>query len=265
MILSFTKYHGSGNDFILIDQRSTDWIPKKDEIAWLCNRRLGIGADGLIVLTEKTGFDFGMIYYNSDGRESSMCGNGGRCLVAEAARLGRISNKAYFHASDGGHEAIILNSSGNISEIRLFMAGCHSLREYEDGIFLNTGSPHFVRFVDSTEDINVIEKGRELRYEARFAPEGSNVNFVSIHPDYLDVRTYERGVEDETLSCGTGVTASALAAALINPVNRGYYHIKTRGGELKVGFHQSGRSFDNIWLEGPACFVFSGKILTHDQ
>jgi len=260
MKIPFSKFEGTGNDFIIIDKRALLWEPTTAEVAAHCDRHYGIGADGLILLSDKPGFDFDMKYYNSDGRESTLCGNGGRCMVAMAAKLGLIKEKALFHAMDGMHEARILNRDGNIFEIRLKMNDSGLNKLFDDGYFIHTGSPHFIRFVDDVRVINVFSEGKAIRYEDRFAPDGVNVDFVTWHPDYLDIRTYERGVENETLSCGTGATAAALAAAIRHPVNSGNYKIKTTGGNLKISFHQSGKMFTDIWLEGPASFVFSGEI-----
>ena len=265
MKISFSKYHGTGNDFIIIDNRELAWEPSTAEAANLCDRNFGIGADGLMLLSAIPDADFSMKYYNSNGLESTMCGNGGRCMAAYAAKLGLIKNNARFLAVDGLHEAVILNPGDHSAEVRLKMSDSRINREFEDGFFIQTGSPHFIKFVDDVKSINVFSEGRALRYEDRFAPGGTNVDFVSIHPDYLEVRTYERGVENETLSCGTGATAAAIAAAFQQPFNSGLYKIKTRGGNLKVGFHKSGKMFTDIWLEGPASFVFSGEIRINDK
>ncbi len=265
MIISFTKYHGTGNDFIIIDHRRKDWEPETDVVAKLCDRHYGIGADGLMLLSSSPGYDFSMKYYNSDGRESTMCGNGGRCITAEAARLGLITHRARFHAIDGPHEAIILNHQERLSMVQLKMTDSRINTTFDDGLFLDTGSPHFIKFVENIADVDVFAEGRILRYEERFAPGGTNVNFVKIHPDHLEVRSYERGVENETLSCGTGATASALATAVMQPGNAGFFRVKTRGGELTISFIQSGTTFRDIWLEGPAKMVFSGEIVIKDK
>jgi diaminopimelate epimerase len=259
MKVLFSKYHGTGNDFIIVDNRVLQWEPALPEVSLLCNRHFGIGADGLMLLYEKSGYDFAMTYYNSDGNESTMCGNGGRCMTAFAKSLGLITNIAHFWAVDGNHESEI---SGDASSLiyRLKLKDTRIEKRFADGLFLNTGSPHFVKFVDDAAKTNVVGEGRALRNDARFAPGGTNVDFVEMKADALVVRTYERGVEDETLSCGTGVTASAIAAACGNPRNPGFYHIETRGGPLKVSFKQDGDLFTDIWLEGPATFVFKGEI-----
>ena len=259
MKIPFSKYHGSGNDFIIIDNRLIHWKPTIQQVSFLCNRHFGIGSDGLMLLSDKPGFDFFMSYYNSDGNESTMCGNGGRCMTAFAKTLGLVSYRANFWAVDGCHEAEISeNPSENIYRIK--MRDTRIEKIYDDGFFLNTGSPHFVRFVNDATNTDVFNFGRELRRDVRFAPEGTNVDFVEVQDVSLFVRSYERGVENETLSCGTGVTASAIVAAFINPANPGFYDIKTLGGVLKVSFTRTGELFSEIWLEGPAKFVFAGEI-----
>jgi len=260
MILPFRKYHGTGNDFILIDNRVPGWSPATKQVAFLCDRHLGIGADGLMLLSEQPGYDFGMRYFNSDGNESSMCGNGGRCITFFAQSLGLIRDSARFHAIDGEHLAEITGTDQQTTVVRLKMTDTVIGQEYREGVFLDTGSPHLVVFVPDVEAIDVFHDGGLLREDQRFAPGGTNVDFVQKGKDHIFVRTYERGVENETLSCGTGVTASALATAFRYPGNPGYCQIKTRGGALKVSFLQHGASFSNIWLEGEATYVFSGKV-----
>ena len=259
MKIQFSKYQGTGNDFVIIDNRMMHWVPTVLQVSMLCDRHNGIGADGLMLLNDKDGFNFAMTYYNSDGHESTMCGNGGRCMTAFAKSLGLVSHWAHFWAVDGGHEAeIVDNSPGCIYKIK--MRDTRIEKIYDDGFFLNTGSPHFVRFVNDATNTDVFNFGRELRRDVRFAPEGTNVDFVEVQDVSLFVRSYERGVENETLSCGTGVTASAIVAAFINPANPGFYDIKTLGGVLKVSFTRTGELFSEIWLEGPAKFVFAGEI-----
>ena len=258
MNVLFYKYQGTGNDFIIIDNRnnSIGAIPKQT-IEKLCNRRFGIGADGLMLLQNKAAYDFEMVYYNSDGNESSMCGNGGRCIVAFAQSLNLITDRAKFSASDGDHEAIV--KSGCIS---LKMNDVKNIEKNTDFYFLNTGSPHYVRFVDDIASYSVFEEGKKIRNNNRFKAAGTNVNFIEKTGEELFVRTYERGVEAETYSCGTGVTAAALVAS-VNDIATGnnYCNIKTLGGSLKVKFNKlSDYTFSDIWLEGPATFVFKGKI-----
>jgi diaminopimelate epimerase len=257
MKIPFSKYHGTGNDFIIIDNRLLHWEPTSEMVAMLCDRHFGIGADGLMLLSEKTGFMFAMTYYNCDGNESTMCGNGGRCMVAFARSLGLAGCMTRFWAVDGIHEAEIFDNQPE-TIYRLQMKDTSISKTNDDGLFLDTGSPHFVRFVDDATHTDVFNLGRELRHDARFSPGGTNVDFVEVQDKALFVRSYERGVENETLSCGTGATASAIASASRNPVNNGFYDIKTPGGPLKVSFVQKGDQFTDIWLEGPARFVFSG-------
>jgi diaminopimelate epimerase len=259
MKILFSKYHGTGNDFIIIDNRGLFWEPTVQQVSFLCDRHFGIGADGMMLLSEKSGYDFAMNYYNADGNESTMCGNGGRCMTAFARSLELVGSTAHFWAIDGFHEASILDSSPGYL-YRLKMKDTHIGIKYADGLYLDTGSPHFVMVVDDAAAIDVFNTGRKLRNDKRFVPGGTNVDFVEFQDEKLFVRTYERGVENETLSCGTGATASAIAHAYANPVNPGFYHIKTLGGALKVRFKQSGNEFTDIWLEGPVEFVFSGEI-----
>jgi diaminopimelate epimerase len=258
MQLNFFKYQGTGNDFIIIDNRDKKF-PRENTamVEKLCNRRFGIGADGLMLLQSAVGYDFEMVYYNSDGKESSMCGNGGRCIVEFARTLGLVKDNAFFLASDGEHEAFV--KPGFIS---LKMNNVTKVETGSSHYYLNTGSPHFVVFVNDVENYNVYEKGREIRYNDRFKEEGTNVNFVEKQNDDLFVRTYERGVEAETYSCGTGVTAAALVAALKNvSTAQDHCNIKTLGGNLKVKFKKHyDNSFTDVWLEGPATFVFKGEI-----
>lgn len=255
--LSFFKYQGAGNDFILLDNRAGDIRLSEDEIARLCHRRFGIGADGLMLLEAAPDADFRMVYFNADGRESSMCGNGGRCIAAFAKRLGIVEEDASFHASDGRHEARI-ERDGTVS---LHMNDVHSISHEQGRALLDTGSPHCILWVENLNDAEVVEEGRRIRHEAQFAPGGVNVNFVHRDSDdALSVRTYERGVEDETLSCGTGVTAAAIAAS-VNAVGSFSYDINTPGGRLQVMFEKdSSGSARKVMLRGPAVFVFEGTI-----
>ena len=261
MECAFYKYHGTGNDFIIIDDRSLKFDYDEDSIAKICNRRFGVGADGLILLRNSEPCNFRMIYFNSDGKEGTMCGNGGRCVVAFAKFLGIIEEKAHFIAIDGEHQAEVLKSNEYDSTIKLKMQDVSDVDFSNEEFFINTGSPHHVKFVEDIKNVNVFDEGKKIRFGKNYKKiGGTNVNFVQKDNKNLIVRTYERGVEDETLSCGTGVTASALAAALkFNSEN--YFYIKTLGGDLKVSFKKSGNSFTNIWLEGPAKLVFKGGII----
>ncbi len=261
MHLTFHKYQGTGNDFILIDQRRHQYLERTDEalIQYLCDRRFGIGADGLILLQHKKGYHFEMLYFNADGRPSSMCGNGGRCITAFARQLDIIQQSAHFLAIDGPHQALIKADGW----VELKMADVQEVESGEDYYLLDTGSPHYVIMVEDIDDINVVENGQAIRYSRRFRKEGVNVNFVERQAGgSLLVATYERGVEDETLSCGTGVTAAALAYAL-ETADKGLkqLRLRTKGGDLAVRFHkQADGSFADIWLAGPATHVFEGYI-----
>lgn len=253
MNLSFYKYQGTGNDFVMIDDRN-EIFPEKDLklVQLLCDRKFGIGADGLILIRNKEDFDFEMIYFNADGSQS-MCGNGARCAVAFSKFLGIIEEKTSFLAIDGPHTAEI--SDGLVS---LGMGDVSSLANADQDFFVNTGSPHHVRFVENVEEYPVVTTGAEIRYSKTYEPKGTNVNFVTpISTDQIHVRTYERGVENETLSCGTGVTACALVYGYQNRLNE--VKIKTPGGDLKVQFVAAADgSFKNIVLIGPAEQVFQG-------
>ena len=262
MTLNFAKYQGTGNDFVLIDDRAN---PGRDEtfpaanqalVERLCHRRFGIGADGLILLRNDPDYDFRMVYFNADGAEGSMCGNGGRCIVRFAHDLGLFESETRFIAVDGEHVAVVCEE-----DIFLKMSAVSGIEERDSLTFLNTGSPHVVRFVDDLESLDVVAEGRTIRYHSAFQPGGTNVNFAQVIDDNtLFVRTYERGVEDETYSCGTGVTAVALVAhqqlSMPDPV-----FIQTLGGNLRVSFNaHPNNQFDNIYLIGPAKRVFAGTI-----
>lgn len=254
--MEFFKYQGTGNDFVIIDDRQ-DSFPTEDHqlVNKLCDRKFGIGADGLILLKNDDRSDFRMKYYNADGNESSMCGNGGRCIVAFAQFLGVIKETTIFNAIDGLHEAKINNSY-----VELKMSDVSGIENYNGDWILNTGSPHYIQFVENFEAIDVYSKGKSIRYNDRFSKEGINVNFIKKDEQFLQVATYERGVENETLSCGTGVTAAALIYGHLNP-DFNDISIQTKGGELNVKFNsnQNG-SFSNIWLGGPTERVFKGEI-----
>ena len=252
----FYKYQGTGNDFVMIDNRQ-EFFPKNDTklIAHLCDRRFGIGADGLILLENDNLSDFRMVYFNSDGSESTMCGNGGRCLVAFAKYLGIINSETTFVAVDGPHEAHI---NGDI--VRLKMQNVEEVREKPLYSFLDTGSPHHVQLVDSLDTFDVKTEGAKLRY-GLYGKSGSNINFVSQSDDTsFAVRTYERGVENETLSCGTGVTAVALAMHSLGKTQANAVKIKTVGGDLDVDFKTENGMYKEIFLEGPAKLVFKGEV-----
>jgi diaminopimelate epimerase len=258
MKIEFHKYQGTGNDFILLDNRKNlyDDISQK-QVAFICDRHFGIGADGLMLLNLKEGYDFEMKYYNADGAEGSLCGNGSRCMIKFAEKLGIHKNIYHFLAADGAHEAEI-----DMNDIvRLKMSPVNKVESDLNHFVLNTGSPHYVKHTGDIMKMEVKNTGRMIRNSKEFEKEGINVNFVeTIDNDTIYVRTYERGVEDETLSCGTGVTASALVSAHNdNGFNR--VEVKTPGGNLSVEFDKKDDNhFENIWLIGPADFVFKGEI-----
>lgn len=255
MEITFNKYQGTGNDFVMIDDR-LEAFPEKDLdlVQKLCDRRFGIGADGLILIRNRQGYDFEMIYFNADGSQS-MCGNGARCAVAFSKFLGIIDQHTSFWAIDGAHEAQMAGDW-----VELGMRDVLSLSNAGVDFFVNTGSPHHVRYVENVAEYPVFEEGRKIRYSSEYAPGGTNVNFVTpISQTEIFVRTYERGVEDETLSCGTGVTACALVYGFQNQLNE--VNIKSPGGKLKVKFTKAADgSFTDILLIGPAEQVYEGKI-----
>ena len=258
MKLHFYKYQATGNDFVMIDNRSAQHSFSKDQIEKICHRKYGIGADGLMLIEKHPSLDFNLVYYNSDGSQS-LCGNGSRAAVRMASALGLVNGKAKFNAYDGLHTAELLSSG----IVKLKMNDVQTTSAIGEDYFINTGSPHFIRFVKNIEQFPVVEEGRKIRYSDAHKPGGTNVNFVELLPDNtIFVRTYERGVEDETLSCGTGVVASALAASLkgyMTPVS-----VKTLGGELSVAFNSQqtgqGGTFNDIFLIGPAKMVFEGDL-----
>jgi diaminopimelate epimerase len=257
-MIHFHKYQGTGNDFIILDNRNWSFTSlNTEQIKGLCDRRFGIGADGLMLLNNKEGYDFEMKYYNADGREGSMCGNGGRCLVKFAYNVGIHRDLYKFLASDGEHEAEI-DDKGIVS---LKMKDVDGVEESHGDYILNTGSPHYIKIVSEVMDVDVFAKGMDIRYSPRFAKEGINVNFVEqVKEDSIIVRTYERGVEDETFSCGTGVTAAALVC-FHNARGFNEVTVQTKGGKLSVEFDRvAENSFRDIWLCGPAEKVFEGDI-----
>jgi diaminopimelate epimerase len=258
MTLFFSKYQGTGNDFIIIDNRNQTFSQAEEVIHFLCHRQLGVGADGLMLISNHETLDFSMKYFNADGKEGSMCGNGGRCISAYYYNIIAPKKHLTFHAFDGEHHAEIIETKKNQTSISLQLSDVENIKNISDGFLLNTGSPHFVKFVENVEAIDVRVLGKELRYRDLFSPQGVNVDFVEFRNDKLYVRTYERGVEDETLSCGTGVTASAIAASFIKDVSE--FDIITRGGNLQVSFQKNEDSFSNIWLTGLATFIYSGQI-----
>ena len=256
MTINFSKYHSTGNDFVILDNRN-DIIKKKNKktIRSICQRRFGVGSDGLILLQNHKDVDFEMLYFNADGALSTLSGNGARCVVSYAKELGIIDNECKFIAADGEHTAII-----NGKVVKLKLCDVNEIEEDGDYFVLNTGSPNYVTIHTHLDKIDVSIVGKQIRNNERFKKEGINVNFVEIQYDNkLFVRTYERGVENETLSCGTGIVASAIAVAV--ELDDGTdFEIATRGGNLNVSFERNGDTFSNIWLEGPVIKVYEGQI-----
>ncbi len=254
MKVNFYKYQGTGNDFIMIDNRDGHFPHEIELVSNLCQQKMGVGADGLILIQDFEGLDFEMVYFNSDGSQS-LCGNGMRCTVMFARQLGIISDRAKFQTIDGEYEAKVEKDW-----VHVHMKDQGAPEKFEDHYFLNNGSPHHIQFLENVADAPVVKQGRTIRKKEQYRPDGTNVNFVEITNQHnVFVRTYERGVEDETLSCGTGITASCLAAAdkgLMSPIK-----VKALGGDLEVSFDkQKNGGFKNIWLKGPAKLVFEGNV-----
>lgn len=255
MIFDFYKYQATGNDFIIIDDRKLNFdINNNEFISSLCERRWGIGADGLILLRNNHEYDFEMIYFNSDGLQSSMCGNGGRCIVDFARVLGIIKNETTFLAIDGSHHAKFLED-----EISLKMKDVTEIKKIEKDFFIDTGSPHYIKMIDNLETLNIVKEARIIRYSPLFEDEGVNVNFVCDNTN-INVRTYERGVEAETLSCGTGAIAVAIAMYYGKLTNESIINLNTKGGILNVCFEEFNGIFRNIWLSGPVNMIYSGEF-----
>lgn len=255
-MIEFSKYQGAGNDFILIDNRSKSFVGDKVDFAkkW-CDRKFGIGSDGIIFIEAIEGLDFEMDFYNPDGSQS-FCGNGSRCAVSFAQSLGIIDQHCFFRAVDGDHEAKII---GDVFHI--LMADVNEIDNLKGDYRLNTGSPHYIKVCGSVSNIDVVAKGREIRYNEEYSSKGINVNFIEkIDSNGIRLRTYERGVENETLACGTGATAAALAFAAMEDLGKGTVDVKVEGGELKVSFEKQENAFVNVWLIGPAVKVFKGTI-----
>jgi len=256
--ITFNKYQGTGNDFIIIDNRDNTFDGSNTQlINYLCDRRFGIGGDGLMLLEDHADLDFTMRYFNSDGKEASMCGNGGRCIAAFAVHQGVVknTNSFAFMAVDGEHRA-----SYNNGVVTLKMIDVNEINAKEKFTFMDTGSPHHVEFVNNCDKVDVFNEGRNIRNSALYKPHGTNVNFVEFKEgNRIRVRTYERGVEDETLACGTGVVASAISAHL-KKNQYSDFNIDVEGGKLRVFFTNMNNQFKDVWLEGPATFVFNGKI-----
>jgi diaminopimelate epimerase len=257
MEIVFYKYQGTGNDFIVIDNRDL-LFPKENSkiVNNLCHRKFGIGADGVVLLENSSNYDFKMIYYNANGNLGSMCGNGGRCIVAFANFLGIFKNKTTFEANDKLYYATI---NGNI--VSLTMNDVSQIEIFSKHVFLNTGSPHHIEFENNISELDVYNKGKGIRYGSPYLKEGTNVNFVEqLNENTFEIRTYERGVEDETLSCGTGVTAVAIASHALKKTTDNSVNLQTLGGNLEVSFNVENNIYKNVILKGPATFVFKGSI-----
>jgi len=253
--IQFVKYQGTGNDFVMIDNTNNQYPEFSiDQVAVICNRRFGVGADGLIILEKDSVSDFKMNYYNADGSQS-FCGNGGRCAVAFAYALGMISKTCSFVAIDGIHYAEVIENE----VIKLKMGKISRIEKIDSDYFIHTGSPHYVRFNENS-NLDIVEFGKSIRYSERYIKDGTNVNLAKVQTDCIEVQTYERGVEDETLSCGTGVTAVALIYASLNSAQQGKTPIKTKGGLLSVYWEKNEGEFNNVYLEGAATRVYEGQI-----
>lgn len=255
--IHFSKYQGAGNDFVLIDNRNNYFDRNnKDLVKKLCDRRFGVGGDGLMLLQYNENFDFEMVYYNADGGEGTMCGNGGRCIVAFARDLEIISDKTDFVAVDGPHAAEI-----TADQVNLGMIDVNVVQRDKDAFVLNTGSPHYILKVKNLASLDVFKEGYAIRNNETYGEKGINVNFIETEGDGYFVRTFERGVEDETFACGTGATAAAMAMAIDQNLEGDItLPIRVLGGQLYISFRKSGSSFTNVYLKGPANFVFKGEI-----
>lgn len=255
MQTKFYKYQGTGNDFILFDNRSLTFNKENTNlIKQLCDRKFGIGSDGLMLLESHNDMDFKLVFYNPDASQS-FCGNGTRCAVTLAKKLGMVGANGTIEATDGIHEVTIEDQ-----EVGVHMRKVDEIRDYGNDLWLNTGSPHYIMFVDDVNEIDVVTEGRKIRYAEPWSQEGTNVNFVEIVGEHLKIRTYERGVENETLSCGTGVTAAAIAAHYAGKISTNNINVTTLGGDLKVDLKKEENGYTNIWLKGPAVEVFEGVV-----
>ncbi len=256
--IHFSKWQGTGNDFIILDGRTKQFGNLSEEIIKkLCDRHFGIGADGLMILMNHPDLDFKMMYFNADGIEAEMCGNGARCMIGFAYQLGIIAEKTSFMAYDGIHAGRVLGED----KYQIKMIDVKEFKKADKHYFLNTGVPHLIVFIDDVDKVNMVEEGRMYRHSPEFSPEGTNVNFVQLVGNTIKMRTYERGVENETLSCGTGAVASAIATYLETNKKQTSFTCKVPGGQLKVTFeHLSSGKFCNIFLEGPAKQVFEGIL-----
>ena len=264
MKIQFYKYQGTGNDFVMVDNRGGNFNYNNTEfVSSICDRRYGIGCDGLILIEDNNDLDFTMKYFNSDGSELGMCGNGARCVVQFAKKLGIINNSAIFQASDGVHHAeIIDNNYVRVKMNDIDMSNYDLIDKNFDNIYLDNGSPHLVINSNDIDKIDVFNEGRKIRYGEKYKHEGVNINFVEFtsNSSLFKVRTYERGVEDETLSCGTGAIAVAVVLNYSNIINKEEIKISMKGGNLKVSFSRVGDNFSNIWLSGAVSEIYKGEI-----
>ena len=258
MKITFYKYHGAGNDFVIVDDRQLNYLFSTNDIKEICDRKFGIGSDGFILLRNHKKYDFEMVYYNSNGKMSTMCGNGGRCIVAFANYLKIIKTSTIFQAIDGAHEAKIINDS----TVVLKMNNIDHISINEDHTFIDSGSPHYVIEQSDINSVNIKENGSKIRYSKMYNPHGVNVNFVQkLSPKEFIIRTYERGVEDETLSCGSGAVASAVTMRYLGRTKQNKIIVKTLGGDLIICFEfESSKVFSGITLEGPVKQVYKGVI-----
>jgi diaminopimelate epimerase len=262
MKLKFYKYEGAGNDFVMIDNRKRRFNPRQALVYALCHRQFGVGADGLILLESNNANGLIMRYFNADGYESTLCGNGGRCFALFAYHLQITDKFAVFNAMDGAHNAEILSIKKNSAIVKLKMSDVSEIETIDGLKRINTGSPHLIIPADNIEIIDVFSTGKKYRYDKKFSDRGVNVNFINWKIDHLEIRTYERGVENETLACGTGAVAAAIAlleekTGITSPIS-----ISALGGELKVYVNKNCGYYQDIWLEGPAAMVFEGTIET---
>ncbi|MGE0079193.1 MAG: diaminopimelate epimerase [Bacteroidales bacterium] len=260
MKIPFSKYQGAGNDFVIVDDRNQNFPVSNNLIKKLCDRHFGIGADGLMLLSNSTKYDFLMRYFNSDGNESTMCGNGGRCITHFANKIGLIETSTVFEGIDGAHHASIVKKN----YIRLKMKDIDSIEMMDDNYFIDSGSPHYINFVRDVDSVDVNREGKLIRQSVNINNGGTNVNFIQvISNDILKIRTFERGVEAETLACGTGAVASSIAYSLYFETESKSIKLIAPGGELFVSFKkENSSSFKDVWLEGPAHHVYNGEIDT---
>lgn len=257
--INFSKFHGAGNDFIMINAIKNEIVLSEELIFKMCDRRTGIGADGLIILMHSDNHDFRMRYYNCDGKESTFCGNGGRCIAAFAHQQGIIKKEATYEAVDGIHKAKVTETSPNEYLVELTMRDILSYKLDENSLLIDTGSPHYVKKVVNLDSMDVNAEGTKIRYDKDISTDGVNVDFLLNDNGNIHIRTYERGVENETLACGTGVTASAMAASLWYGGND--IDIYTQIAKLNVRFDKDNNTFKNVVLTGPAAHVFDGMFI----